>query len=270
VVISPKPLTEYLPLQRGSEEGDVITQYEMHAVEDLGLLKMDFLGLANLSIIGDTLAMVKNNHGTVIDIESIPLEDPKAFRVLQTAQTTGVFQLESSGMKRYLKDLKPTHIEDIIAMVALRPGPMELVPDYRATGRKQAEYLHPALEPILRNTYGVMVYQEQLAAVRALVGFLAEADILRKAVGKKINSLLDEQEGKFIEGAKRVGTPDAIAKKFWALVEPFNRYAFNRSHAACYAMLAYQTAYLKANWPSEFMAAFLNSETGDVERGFCR
>jgi DNA polymerase-3 subunit alpha len=271
VVISPKPLTEYLPLQRGTEEGDVITQYEMHAVEDLGLLKMDFLGLANLSIIGDTLAMVKRNHGIVIDIESIPLEDPKAFKVLQAAQTTGVFQLESSGMKRYLKDLKPTHIEDIIAMVALyRPGPMELIPDYiaRKHGRKQVEYLHPALEPILKNTYGVMIYQEQLlAAVRALAGFsLAEADILRKAVGKKIKSLLDEQEGKFIEGAKRVGTPDDIAKKFWALVEPFNRYAFNRSHAACYAMLAYQTAYLKANWPSEFMAAFLNSETGDVER----
>ena len=177
----------------------------------------------------------------------------------------------SSGMKRYLKDLKPTSIEDIIAMVSLyRPGPMELIPDYidRKHGRKPVEYLHPKLEPILENTYGVMVYQEQLlASVRALAGFsLAEADILRKAVGKKIKSLLDEQEGKFKEGAEREGTPKNIADKFWALVEPFNRYAFNRSHAACYAMIAYQTAYLKANWPGEFMAAFMNSETGDVER----
>src|SRR3990167_616606 len=177
----------------------------------------------------------------------------------------------SSGMKRYLKDLKPTSIEDIIAMVSLyRPGPMELIPDYidRKHGRKPVEYLHPKLESILKNTYGVMVYQEQLlASVRALAGFsFAEADILRKAVGKKIKSLLDEQEGKFKEGASREGTPKIIADKFWALVEPFNRYAFNRSHAACYAMIAYQTAYLKANYPVEFMAALMNSHFNDIER----
>lgn len=271
VVITPQPLTEYLPLQRGTDENDIITQYEMHAVEDLGLLKMDFLGLANLSIIEDTLAMVKENHGVTIDIDHLPLDDAKTFRLLQKAQTTGVFQLESSGMKRYLKELRPSHVEDIIAMVALyRPGPMELIPDYieRKHGRKAVEYLHPALETIMKPTYGIMVYQEQLmAAVRALAGFsLAEADIMRKAVGKKIKSLLDEQEGKFKDGAARVGTPVGVANKFWELVEPFNRYAFNRSHAACYGMVAYQTAYLKANYPSEFMAAFMNSETGDVER----
>jgi DNA polymerase-3 subunit alpha len=271
VVITPKPLTEYLPLQRGTGENDVITQYEMHAVEDLGLLKMDFLGLSNLTIIENTLAHVRTIHGVTLDIDTLPLDDARTFALLQKAQTTGVFQLESSGMKRYLRELKPTGIEDIIAMVALyRPGPMELIPDYidRKHGRKPVEYLHPKLATVLKNTYGVMVYQEQLIeAVRELAGFsLAEADVLRKAVGKKIKSLLDEQEGKFKEGAATVGTPKDIADRFWELVEPFNRYAFNRSHAACYAMLAYQTAYLKANWPREFMAAFMDAESGDVER----
>ncbi|MEK7638050.1 MAG: DNA polymerase III subunit alpha [Patescibacteria group bacterium] len=271
VVITPKPLTEYVPLQQGTHENDIITQYEMHAVEDLGLLKMDFLGLANLTIIEDTLNMVKSNHGTSIDIDSIPLDDAKTFASLQQAQTTGVFQLESAGMKRYLKELKPTGVEDIIAMVALyRPGPMDLIPDYvdRKHGRQRVEYLHPALEPIMKPTYGIMVYQEQLmAAVRALAGFtLAEADVMRKAVGKKIKSLMEEQEGKFKEGCATAGTPPDVANKFWELVEPFNRYAFNRSHAACYAMVAYQTAYLKANFPNEFMASFMNSETGDIER----
>ncbi len=271
VVITPKPLTEYVPLQQGTHENDIISQYEMHAVEDLGLLKMDFLGLANLTIIEDTLRMVQENHGVTIDIDNLSLTDEKSFKLLRLAKTTGVFQLESSGMKRYLKELKPTDIEDIIAMVALyRPGPMDLIPDYveRKHGRQRVEYLHPSLEPILKNTYGVMVYQEQLmAAVRALAGFsLAEADVMRKAVGKKIKALLDEQEGKFKDGCAATGTPKAVADRFWELVEPFNRYAFNRSHAACYAMVAYQTAYLKANYPSEFMAAFMNSETGDIER----
>jgi DNA polymerase-3 subunit alpha len=271
VVITPKPLTEYLPLQSGTNEGDIITQYEMHAVEDLGLLKMDFLGLSNMTIIENTLKLVKENHDVVIDFDKLTLDDPKTFRLFQEAKTTGVFQLESSGMKRYLKELKPTDIEDIIAMVSLyRPGPMDLIPDYIACkhGTKKVEYLHPKLEPIMKNTYGIMVYQEQLmAAVRDLAGFsLAEADIVRKAVGKKIKSLLDEQESKFKEGAKRVGTPKGVADKFWDLIGPFSRYAFNRSHAACYAMIAYQTAYLKANYPYEFMAAFMNSETGDVER----
>lgn len=271
VVISPQPLTEYLPLQQGTDDGDIITQYEMHAVEDLGLLKMDFLGLANLTIIERALSMIKERHNVSIDMDALPLDDAKAFKLLQEAKTTGVFQLESAGMKRYLKELRPTTIEDIIAMCALyRPGPMDLIPDYinRKHGRSKVTYLHPALEPILKNTYGIMVYQEQLmAAVRALAGFsLAEADIMRKAVGKKIKSLLDEQEGKFKDGCARVGTPKDVAETFWGLVEPFNRYAFNRSHAACYAVIAYQTAYLKANFPAEFMASFMNSETGDVER----
>ncbi|MEK7615650.1 MAG: DNA polymerase III subunit alpha [Patescibacteria group bacterium] len=271
VVITPKPLTEYVPLQRGTKENDIITQYEMHAIEDLGLLKMDFLGLANLTIIQNALKIIEQNHGIKINIDEIPLDDKKAFQVFKKAQTTGVFQLESSGMKRYLKNLKPTEIEDIIAMVSLyRPGPMELIPEYidRKHGKKAITYLHPNLEPVLKNTYGIMVYQEQLIqAVQVLAGFTpSEADVLRRAVGKKIKKLLDEQEEKFKSGAEKVGTPKAIADKFWELVEPFNRYAFNRSHAACYAMLAYQTAYLKGNYPIEFMAALMNSDSGDIER----
>jgi len=271
VVITPEPLTEYLPLQKGTDEKDIITQYEMHAVEDLGLLKMDFLGLANLTIINNAINEVARNHNIKIDIDNIPLNDQKTFKLLQKAQTTGVFQLESSGMKRYLKELKPTEIEDIIAMVSLyRPGPMELIPRYiaRKHGREKIKYLHPSLEPIFKNTHGVMVYQEQLmAAVRTLAGFtLGEADIIRKAVGKKIKKMLDEQEDKFKAGAEKMGTPKLIANEFWQLVEPFSRYAFPRAHATCYATIAYQTAYLKANYPYEFMAAFMNSETGDVER----
>ncbi len=271
VVITPEPLTEYLPLQKGTNEKDIITQYEMHAVEDLGLLKMDFLGLANLTIIHNSINEIERNHGIKIDIDNIPLNDKKTFKLLQGAKSTGVFQLESDGMKRYLKELKPTELEDIIAMVSLyRPGPIELIPQYiaRKHGRDPIKYLHPKLEPIFKNTYGIMVYQEQLIeAVKTLAGFsIAEADVLRKAVGKKIKKLLDEQEDKFKAGAQKTGIPEKIINEFWSLVEPFNRYAFNRSHAACYAMIAYQTAYLKANYPTEFMAAFMNSETGDVER----
>lgn len=270
VVMTPNPLTDHLPIQHASDGETIVTQFELHAVEDLGLLKMDFLGLKNLTIIEDTLKMVEKNHSIKININELPLDDTKTFKLLQEAQTTGVFQLESPGMKKNLKKLKPSEIEDIIAMVALyRPGPMELIPDYidRKHKRKKVEYLYPALEPVLKNTYGVMVYQEQLIeAVRVLAGFTrAEADVLRKAVGKKDKALLDKQEGKFKEGAEKTGTPKGIADKFWSLVEPFNRYAFNRSHAACYAMIAYQTAYLKANYPREFMAAFLNSETSSIE-----
>ncbi len=271
VVIAPKPLIEYLPLQKDSKAGNIITQYDMHAVEALGLLKMDFLGLANLTIIQNCLQLISSLHGKNINIDTIPLNDKKAFDVLKKGHSTGVFQLESSGMKRYLKDLKPSQLEDIIAMVSLyRPGPMELIPEYiaRKHGKKAVEYLHPTLEPVLKNTFGIMVYQEQLMeAVRVLAGFsLAEADVLRKAVGKKNRKLLDEQEGKFKAGAEKIGTPKDIADKFWALVEPFNRYAFNRSHAACYAMIAYQTAYLKGNYPVEFMAALMNSHSDDIER----
>lgn len=274
VVITPEPLTEYLPLQRGTNEEDIITQYEMHAVgDDLGLLKMDFLGLANLTIIENTLKEIKRNHGTDIDIDSLPLDDKKTFKLLQEAKTTGVFQLESSGMKRYLKSLKPTSIEDIIVMISLyRPGPLEtgMVEEYieRKHGRKKISYLHPLMEPILDKTYGIIVYQEQLMQVaNTLANFtLPQGYTLIKAVGKKIKSLLDEQREKLIEGMTANNINKVTAEKVWDFIEPFARYGFNKSHAACYAMIAYQTAYLKANYPTEFMAAFMNSETGDVER----
>ncbi|OGN15335.1 MAG: DNA polymerase III subunit alpha [Candidatus Yanofskybacteria bacterium RIFCSPHIGHO2_02_FULL_44_12b] len=271
VIITPQPLTNYLPLQRGTNESDIITQYEMHAVEDLGLLKMDFLGLANLTIIENTLKEIKRNHGLDLNIDSIPLDDKKTYQLLQKAQTTGVFQLESSGMKKYLKDLKPSQFEDIALMIALyRPGPMDLIPEFiaRNHGQSKVTYLHPSLEPVLNSTYGIMVYQEQLmAAAQALAGLsLAQADILRKAVGKKIKTLVQEQKDKVINGCLKNNVRKEVAEKFWQLIEPFDRYGFNKSHAISYAAIAYQTAYLKAHYPVEFMAAFMNSETGDVER----
>lgn len=272
VVVSPKPLVEYVPLQRSTQDdNEVVTQYEMHAIEDLGLLKIDFLGLKNLTLIENTLDILKKARGVDINIDTLPLDDLKTFELFQRAETTGVFQLESAGMKRYLKQLRPSELEDIIAMVALyRPGPMELIPEYIAGkhGTKQVTYLHKTLEPILRNTYGIGVYQEQMMQIaRDCAGFtLPEADTLRKAIGKKIKSLLDEQQVKLVKGMINKGIDPETAEKIWELFPPFARYGFNRSHAACYAMIAYQTAYLKAHYPSEFMAALLTSDQGNTDR----
>lgn len=272
IVITKNTLTEYTPIQYASQEEDVIiTQYSLHPIEDLGILKMDFLGLKNLTIIRNTLDIIRKTTHTDIDIHTIPLDDPKAFRLLQEGKTTGVFQLESSGMKRYLKELKPTELEDIIAMVALyRPGPMEFIPQYinGKRGKRSVEYLHPALESILQKTYGIAVYQEQIMEIaRKLGGFtFGEADVLRKAVGKKIKALLVEQEEKMTKGMIHNGIQASIAKKIWEFILPFARYGFNRSHAACYAMIAYQTAYLKANFPAQFMAALMTSDHDNSER----
>jgi DNA polymerase-3 subunit alpha len=283
VVITPMPLIDFVPLQYATRAGNkknngergedksLVTQYEMHAIEDLGLLKMDFLGLRNLTIIENALSIIKHTRGKEIDIERIPLDDKKTYRILQAGLTTGIFQLGSSGMKRYLKELKPTEFEDIIAMISLyRPGPMELLPDYiaRKHGKETVKYLHPKLEPVLKNTFGIMIYQEQLMQmVQAMAGFsLGDADVMRRAVGKKIRSLLMEQKNKFLEGAQRNQIPGPLAQQLWELIEPFDRYGFNRSHAACYAMIGYQTAYLKANYPSEFMAALMTAEGFEVER----
>ena len=276
VVITKDPVTDYTPLQRvsGTRVG-VVTQYpastKMNAVEKIGLLKMDFLGLKNLTIIQNTLRIVRKTKKIDIDIEKIPLDDESTYKLLQDAHTTGVFQLESSGMKRYLKQLKPTVFEDIIAMVALyRPGPMDYIPDFIAGkhGTKTVKYLHPKLEPILKNTYGVAVYQEQLMQIaRDLAGFsLGEADVLRKAVGKKIKELVAEQREKFIEGCIKTGVGKNIGEKVFAFIEPFAGYGFNRSHAACYALVGYQTAYLKAHYPAEFMAALLTSDQDNIDR----
>src|SRR3990167_3345671 len=275
VVITKDPLKNIVPLQyaTGDEnEGAVIvTQYEMHAIEDLGLLKVDFIGLKNLTIIENTLSLVEKRHGIALNLDQINHEDPNVFRTLAEGKTIGVFQLEGQGMTRYLKDLWPTNIEDIIAMISLyRPGPMELIPSYikRKHGKERVTYLHPKLEPILKNTYGIAVYQEQLMQIaQSLAGFtLAEADTLRKAVGKKIRSLLEEQTEKFVSRMIENKIEKNIAKKLGELLEPFARYGFNRSHAASYALVAYQTAYLKTYYPLEFMASLMNSDEKDVER----
>lgn len=275
VVITDAPITEYVPLQLSSTsdgEKDTVTQFAMGSVEALGLLKMDFLGLKNLTIIQKALDYIQQNHGVSIDIDHLPEGDEPAYKLLQEGKTTGVFQLESSGMKRYLRELKPTEFEDIISILALyRPGPMDSIPDFIAAkhGRKKITYLHPLLKPILEKTYGVIVTQDQVLQIaREFAGFTyAEADILRKAVGKKIKELLDEQRNKFIQGAITAkGIDKKTAHDVWDFIEPFARYGFNRAHAACYAMIAYQTAYLKANYPAEFMAALLTCDEGNIDR----
>lgn len=275
VVITDAPLTEYVPLQLSSTsegEKDTVTQYSMGPVESLGLLKMDFLGLKNLTIIQKAIDIIKERHDTTINLDDIPLQDSAAYQLLQEGKSVGVFQLESAGMRRYLKELKPTEFEDIISILALyRPGPMDSIPDFIAAkhGRKKITYLHKILEPILEKTYGVIVTQDQVLQIaREFAGFTyAEADILRKAVGKKIKELLDEQRQKFVTGAiENKGIDKSTAEKVWDFIEPFARYGFNRAHAACYAMIAYQTAYLKANYPAEFMAALLTSDEGNTDR----
>ncbi|HRY52498.1 MAG TPA: DNA polymerase III subunit alpha [Candidatus Portnoybacteria bacterium] len=272
VVITKDPLNKIVPLQKPTQEDKaIISQYEMHAIEDLGLLKMDFLGLKTLTQIENTINIVKNTKGETIEINLLPLDDKITFKLMQEARTTGVFQFESGGMKRNLKELKPTVFEDIIAMVALyRPGPMDFIPDFiaRKHGLKTIEYIHPDLEPIIGNTYGIVVYQEQVMAVAVrLAGFtMPEADTLRKAMGKKIKKLMDEQKEKFIQGMMRNNIPGSTAEKIWEFIEPFARYGFNKSHATCYGLLGYQTGYLKAHYPTEFMAALMNSESNDIER----
>ncbi len=272
VLITKNPLTDHVPLQyASSSDRSIVSQYSLHPVEDLGLLKMDFLGLKNLTIIESAIRIIKNTRGLKINIDEIPLDDAKAYELFQNGETTGIFQFESAGMKRYLKELKPTSFEDIIAMVALyRPGPMEWIPDYilRKHGRKKVSYLNPKLEPILAKTYGVAIYQEQVMQIaRQLAGFsMGEADVLRKAMGKKIAELLSEQKEKFIDGCVKNGVSKELGEEVFSFIEPFAGYGFNRSHAACYAMIGYQTAYLKAHWPAEFMAALLISDQGDIDR----
>ncbi|MFA4890781.1 MAG: DNA polymerase III subunit alpha [Candidatus Gracilibacteria bacterium] len=274
VVISEKPLIKYTPLQRasGGEAQDIVTQYSMKPLEDIGLLKMDFLGLKNLTIIEKTKKLVRRIKEEEIDLSNIDMEDKKTFALLQRADTTGVFQLESSGMKRHLKELKPTKFEDIVAMGALyRPGPMEWIPDY-IKGKHhpgKVRYLHKSFKDILSETYGVAVYQEQILQIaRDFAGFsLGEADLLRKAVGKKIPKLLAEQREKFIKGAVKEGHKEDFAREvFEHVIEPFAGYGFNKAHAVCYGLIAYHTAYLKAHYPTEFMTALMCSDYGDTDR----
>lgn len=272
VVISNKPLSEYTPLQKSTDETGVITQYSMKPLEDLGLLKMDFLGLKNLTVIHETLAAVSRLHGERLDLNNISLDDKKTFALLAKGETTGVFQLESAGMRRYLKELKPTEFNDIIAMVSLyRPGPMPWIPMYIKGKHKPSDvtYIHKSFEPILKETYGVAVYQEQILQIaQQFAGFsLGEADILRKAVGKKDPKLLEGEREKFVSGAVKQGHSQKFAENvFGKIIEPFAAYGFNKSHATCYAMIAYHTAYLKAHYPAEFMSALLTADSGNEDR----
>lgn len=273
VVITPEPAVHFTALQRApKDENIIITQYDAKPLEALGLLKMDFLGLKNLTIIQTALEIIERMHGTKIDISKIPLDDGKTFALLSRGETTGVFQLESAGMRRYLKQLKPSSFEDIIAMVSLyRPGPMEKIPEYIHCkhGEQEVRYLHADLEPILKPTYGVGIYQEQiLEMAKTFAGFsLGQADLLRRAIGKKIKQELDAQRELFIKGAVARGyKKDLAVTLFDDVITPFAGYGFNKSHGACYARVAYETAYLKAHYPTEFIAALLSSEHGDTER----
>jgi DNA polymerase-3 subunit alpha len=272
VVISKNPLDDSVPIQHPSQDiNAIVTQYSGHGIEDMGLLKMDFLGLRNLTIIEEALKRIYAVHGLNVDIDNIPLDDKKTYRLLQEGNCIGVFQLESDGMRRYLKQLKPTGIEDITAMVALyRPGPMQHIPDYIAGKNKvkEVKYIHPKLKLLLADTYGIPLYQEQIMRIATdMAGFtLSEADILRKAIGKKNEKLLMEQKEKFVNGMVKNEIPKKIGEEIWSWIEPFARYSFNKSHAACYAVIAYETAYLKANYPVEYMAALLTAEGGDIER----
>ena len=271
VVIAPDDIVKYVPLEM-AQKGVVATQFPMGPVEELGLLKMDFLGLSNLSIINNALRIIKKVYKREIELSSIPLDDAKTYELFQRGDTTGVFQLESAGMKRYLRDLKPTVFDDIIAMVALyRPGPMQFIDSFikRKHGQEKITYLHSGMENSLKNTYGILVYQEQFMQIsKEWCGFTGgQADTLRKAVGKKNIELMRKVKVDFVNGAIEYGGADkAVAEKFWDQLEEFANYCFNKSHAACYGLIAYWTAYLKAHYPDAFMAAVMTSDQDDTDR----
>ncbi len=263
IVISRDPLTDIMPLQRATDGETTMTQFEMHACEALGLLKFDFLGLINLTILADAVELIRRHRGVEIDVDNLPLDDATTFELLSTGETTGIFQLEGSGMRRYVKDLRPTEVRDLAAMVALfRPGPMANIPAYirRKHGDEAVTYLHESLEPALRDTYGIFVYQEDImAAAIAMADYTGpEADNLCYAIRKKNAQVLREHEAKFKAGAKKKGIPPGVVDQVFAAFEPFARYGFNKAHATCYGLIAYQTAYLKANYPVEFMTAVFN------------
>ena len=271
VIIAPDDLVKFLPLEV-SAKGPIAAQFPMTQVEELGLLKMDFLGLSNLSVINNALRMIRKVYGVDIDMSTLPLDDPDTYKLLQRAETTGVFQLESAGMKRYLRDLKASSFEDIIAMVALyRPGPMQFIDSFirRKHGEEPITYLHPGLENSLKSTYGIMIYQEQFMQIsKEWCGFTGgQADTLRKAVGKKKVDLMNKVKPEFIKGAVEVGgATEAIAEEFWSQLLDFANYCFNKSHAACYALVAYWTAYLKAHYPDAFMAALMTADMRWTEK----
>lgn len=271
VVITPGDVSEYVPLATYGDEGDVVTQFNMKDLEDAGLLKMDFLGLDTLSIIRDTLDLVKQHRGIEFDIDDIPKDDRKTYELFGRGQTTAVFQFESAPMREYLKKLKPNSITDLAAMNALyRPGPMEFIDDFisRKHGKKKIIYLHPILEEILKETYGIIVYQEQVIQIANKVAgmTLAEADLLRRAMGKKDLAAMKEQRKKFVEGAAKNNISNKIAEEIFEAIDKFANYGFNKSHAVAYSILAYQTAYLKAHYLEEFLAANLSNKYDSTDK----
>jgi DNA polymerase-3 subunit alpha len=271
VVIAPEPLVHYTPLQYGPGREAVITQYDMKAVGDIGLLKIDFLGLQNLDIIATCMRLIKETRGIEIDLEHLPYDDAKTYELLSNGDTHGVFQLEGAGMRRMVMDMRPQKFEDVSAAIALfRPGPMVNIPAFiaRKQGREPIEYMHERLEPILRETYGVMIYQEQvMMAARELAGFtMSEADILRAAMGKKDKAKMAKLRTKFIDGTVERGIPKATAEALFDGIAKFAEYGFNRAHSAAYGVISYQTAYLKANYPLEYMTSLLIHMEGNADK----
>jgi len=273
VVISKEPLIDYVPLYKASGADEVITQYDMDAVDKVGLIKFDFLGLKTLTMIKKTLDLIRENRGEEIDIGRIPLDDARAYRMLSQGRTAGVFQFEGTGVRDLIRRLKPSEFADLIALNALnRPGPLGsgMVDDFidRRHGRKKIEYMHPSLEPILKDTYGICLYQEQVMKIaNELAGFaMGQADILRRAMGKKKPEEMAKQRGGFIKGAVERGIDQAKANEIFDMMDYFSGYGFNRSHCTQYAMIAYQTAYLKANYPLEFMAALMTVDADNTDK----
>lgn len=270
-VISPSPLWDFTPIQKDPKGGKIITQYDMYTIEDAGLLKFDFLGIRNLTILGDAIEIVHTHYGVEVDIENVSLSDAKTFDMLSRGETIGLFQLNGSGMTRFLKELKPTTIFDINAMVALyRPGPLEMIPEYikRKHNNSLISYLDKRLEPILDQSFGVIVYQDDVMLIAIhLAGYSwLEADKLRKAMGKKIPAEMQAQKEKLFKGFLEHGLSEKKSQELWAQIEPFAAYGFNKAHAASYGRVAYQTAYMKANYPLAYMTAVLSNESGDVEK----
>jgi DNA polymerase-3 subunit alpha len=271
IIIGKDSLDNYVPLCTAKDTNLYVTQYEGNHVESIGLLKMDFLGLKTLSIIRDAVENIKMTTGKDIDVDNLPLDDRKTFELFSNGETTGIFQFESTGMKRYLRDLKPNRFEDLVAMNALyRPGPMEYIPSFikRKHGQEKIEYTLPVMEKYLSDTYGITVYQEQVMLLsQELAGFTkGQADSLRKAMGKKKKSLMDEMQAKFVEGCTLKGYDESVVNKIWSDWEAFAQYAFNKSHSTCYALVAFQTGYLKAHYPAEYMAAVLSRNISDIKK----
>src|ERR1019366_265869 len=271
IIIAPKDLTELIPVATSKESALWMTQFEGNSIEDAGVIKMDFLGLKTLSILKTALELIKQNHGVEIDLDTIPLDDEKTLLLYQRGETNATFQFESVGMQKYLRELKPDKFDDLIAINALyRPGPIAYIPSFiaRKHGREKISYDLPEMEEFLKDTYGITVYQEQVMQLsQKLAGFTkGDADVLRKAMGKKDRYTLDKMKSKFMDGAKAKGSPEKALEKIWTDWEAFAQYAFNKSHSTCYAFVAFQTAWLKANYPGEYMSAVLTNNQGNIDK----